>query len=307
MIGSRALVSACLWLLVAPIASAGSPTVTSVLPRGGQRGTEVVLTIAGNRLQGPQGLFLHRPGIEVLEVKSVSATRISLRIRIADDAPLGEHPFNVRTAAGISRLWTFRVGVLPEVAEKEGNNGPKAAQSIPFDVTVNGTIQAEDEDTFAVTVPEGRLSIEVEGLRLGQLDCDLRFDVVGPDRRTVATAEDSALGVMDPWVSLPHVKAGRYLIRLRETAWGGSGAHHYRLHVGDFPRPAGALPTGITTGKVAALRYVGSGSAFAERVEIPADAGHPYGHFPADSRGISPTSNRPAPARAPPTAHHRAR
>lgn len=277
-------------LAVGAVASSpATPSVTSVLPRGGQRGTEVVLRFAGARLNDPQGLLCHRPGIEVLEIEKGTASRFTMRIRIADDAPLGQHPLHLRTAGGVSGLWTFRVGVLPEISETGENDDPATAPKIPFDVTVNGTVTAEDQDCFRVDVPAGRLSVEVEALRLGDGDTDLRLAIVGPDGKVLADVEDTTLGIMDPWASLPNVKAGTYVIKLRETAWGGSSRHHYRLHVGDFPRPAGALPTGVAPGKEATLRYVGEGGTFTERVQIPSDAAHPYGHFPADARGIAPT------------------
>src|SRR5437763_327240 len=105
-------------VLFAGESPAASPTLGSVMPRGGQRGTEDA------------------------EVKAT--------LKIAADCTLGEHAVRLRTASGVSELKTFWVGALPVVEEKEPNSEFAAAQPVPLNVTVHGSITSEDVDYFAV-------------------------------------------------------------------------------------------------------------------------------------------------------------
>ena len=73
-------------------ASAFSPALKRVEPRGGQLGTEVEITFHGERLYTPQEILLYQPGITVKSLKkgkdhkSATAT-----FQIAPNARLGEH------------------------------------------------------------------------------------------------------------------------------------------------------------------------------------------------------------------------
>src|SRR4051812_7468743 len=102
--------AACAVLLLATLAYAASPTLTSVLPRGGQRGTEADVVFGGDRLAGAQEIFLYTPGITVKKLDNASPQQLKVHLAIAPDAPLGEHALRVRTATGISELRTFWVG-----------------------------------------------------------------------------------------------------------------------------------------------------------------------------------------------------
>src|SRR5262249_55535603 len=48
-----------------PTFAAGSPVLSSVLPRGGQRGTQVVTEFSGARLDKALGVIFDEPGIEL--------------------------------------------------------------------------------------------------------------------------------------------------------------------------------------------------------------------------------------------------
>src|SRR5688500_16247675 len=117
-------------LLVAANAQAASPALSSVLPRGGQRGTEVDLTLAGDRLGDAQEILFYNAGLRVVKLDIVKPQEVKVRLAIAPDAPLGEHMLRVRTATGISELRTFWVGLLKEVAEKEPNSDFAQPQKI---------------------------------------------------------------------------------------------------------------------------------------------------------------------------------
>ena len=50
-------------------AFAASPTLTGVAPRGGQRGTEITLTLTGDRLDDAKELLFYDPGFTVIKLE----------------------------------------------------------------------------------------------------------------------------------------------------------------------------------------------------------------------------------------------
>src|SRR5688500_9567093 len=110
------------WVILfgAMAVNAASPVLSTVLPRGGQRDTDVQITLAGDRLADAQELFLYKPGITVKKLEVVDPKQVKVILTIAADAPLGEHALRVRCASGISELRTFWVGPLPDGAEESG-------------------------------------------------------------------------------------------------------------------------------------------------------------------------------------------
>src|SRR5437879_4681783 len=116
--------SISLMLLFAGIlpAKAASPVLSSITPRGGQRGTETVLYFNGARLSDAKEIFFYYPGISVTKVEVVNDGQIKVTAKIAADCRLGEQAMRVRTATGISELRTYYVGALPQIEEKEPNS-----------------------------------------------------------------------------------------------------------------------------------------------------------------------------------------
>ena len=84
-------------LCLASISLASTPRLNLITPRGVQRGHEHVLRFTGNRLLEAQEVFLYDDGIEILEVKSVDAKNVDVKILVTDDCRLGEHIAQIRT------------------------------------------------------------------------------------------------------------------------------------------------------------------------------------------------------------------
>ena len=107
---------------------------------------------------------------------------------------MGEHHLRIRTETGVSELRTFFVGPYPVVAEKEPNNEPTNAQKVALNTTVTGVITSEDVDCFAVEARQGdRLSVEVEGMRLGRGFFDPRLAVLDGRGMVLADVDDTQL------------------------------------------------------------------------------------------------------------------
>ncbi len=156
-----------------PAAFAATPTLSAIRPVGGQRGTELEITLSGARLGDALEIMYYQPGITTVSLKKVDDNNVKARFKIAPDCPLGLHDLRLRTATGLSELRTFSVGALKEIAEIEPNNDFSAPQPIGMNVTVTGIADNEDVDYFVVAAKKGeRISAEVEGLRLGITEFD---------------------------------------------------------------------------------------------------------------------------------------
>ncbi len=284
--------AASLLLSAALPSLAADPVLQRLKPQGAQRGTEVEVLFFGQRFQdGPYQILLYETGIEVANVESVEGKQVKCLLRLAADCRLGRHALRLRTASGLSNLFTFHVSNLKEIKEVEPNNSSEQPQEIATDVVVNGLVLAGDLDVYAVTVAEGeRLSVEIEGLRLGRTLFDPMIELHDETGALLASNDDQPAAHQDAFVSIRAKKAGRVLIRVRESAYRGSVASTYRLHVGRFPRPVAVFPPAAVPGKPAELRWIGE--TFDEKkvtVEIPKTEGNIYEAHAADEQGISPS------------------
>jgi hypothetical protein len=272
---------------------AASPTLGSVQPRGAQRGADHTFVLAGNNLQDTQEVIFYSPGISVNKLEVVNNTQVKASVKIAPDARLGEHALRVRTATGITELRTLWVGALPAADEKEPNSDFAAPQKIGLNVTVHGVADNEDIDYYAVEAKKGqRISVEVEGMRLGTTFFDPNIAILDSKRFELATSDDTPLYKQDGCLSIVAPADGTYTVLVRETSYQGNGGCQYRLHVGTFPRPTAVIPAGGKLGDEVELRFLGdAGGEIKQRVKLPT-AMPPDGRFEVfcqDAGGISPS------------------
>jgi hypothetical protein len=274
------------------IAVAADPSLSIILPRGAQRGTEQVFRFAGARLDDAQEIFFYEPGFEVLEIKPADANNIDVKVRIAADCMLGEHTAQVRTKSGISEYRTFFVGALPAVEETEPNTDFSSPQNISINSTISGTVQNEDVDYFVLEAKKGdRISAEVEGMRFGQTLFDPYIAILNDRRFEIASVDDSPLLKQDAALSVIIPEDGRYVIEVRESGYGGDGNCRYRLHVGNFPRPTITYPAGGQAGQTQEIAFIGDATGpINKQIAIPADALETT-VFIEDALGITPSGH----------------
>lgn len=274
---------------------AARPHLARIAPCGGQRGTEVDVVLGGQRLGDAQELMLYEPGIRVVKLEPKDDGTLNARLALAPDCRVGLHAVRIRSATGISNLQLFSVGVLPELQESEPNNDFAQPQKIPLNVTVNGVVRNEDVDHFLVEAKKGqRLSAEIEGIRLGQTFFDPSLEILDARRYVLAGADDTPLVRQDAAVSVVVPADGTYIVRVRESAFGGADDCRYRLHVGTFPRPFAVYPAGGRPGETLEIRWLGD--ALGERIEkltLPASTASPNGFsvLAQDAVGVAPSAN----------------
>jgi hypothetical protein len=266
-----------------------SPSLGGIAPRGAQRGTEAVLTFQGSRLADAQEVLVYYPGITVKKLEVVNDKSVKVTVQVAADCRLGEHAFRVRTASGVSDLRTFWVGALPSVDEKEPNSEFDKPQPITLNQTVHGSIGNEDVDYYEVECKKGqRLSVEIEGMRLAGGFWDPYIAVIDAKRFEIATSDDSPLSAQDGGCSIVIPADGKYLVMVRECAYGRGS--EYRLHIGTFPRPTAVIPAGGKPGEELTVRFIGDPKGeIKQKVKLPATADPNYRLHCETKDGISPT------------------
>jgi hypothetical protein len=284
-------------LSLAASAFAGDPQINTIAPWGVQRGTEATFTINGAGLAKVKEILFYEPGFTVKNLVAEKDETLKATIAVAPECQLGVHAIRLRSLTGVSNLRMFTVGNLPEVAEVEPNSSLQQAQVVGTNVTVSGVVLAEDVDHYAVDLKKGdRLNVELEGLRLSNMNSAAFFDPVLSVRDEhgveVARSDDAPLLQQDCFCSLIAPRDGRYAVQIRDVAFGGNAGAIYRMHIGTFPRPTAAFPPGGRPGEKLAVRWIGDLTGdFSQEITLPTD-GKPEALIVAqDVHGLAPSPN----------------
>lgn len=254
--------------------ASATPGIVKIEPPGGARGTTVEVRLHGHDLAEPQELFFEGGRIEVVSIEGLDPKTVKASLRLPADCPPGPHPLRLRTKTGLSELRSFRVGIFPHEPEIEPND-MSDAKPVSLPRTITGVIKSEDVDSFKVNLPAGgRVAVAVEAMRLEQQMVDPYLEVVDSRGFVVASCDDHPLMAQDAMLATTVAEAGEYVVRLRESAYGGNDNSAYLLHIGDFPVPFVAWPPGGSPGSQIDVEWIGDpGGPIRERVTLPASDG----------------------------------
>lgn len=270
---------------------AAMPVFTSTAPHGVQRGVETKISIVGSRLDDFEGFIFYSPGFTLKSVDKVTKTKVDATLYVAPEVPLGGHMLRVRTKSGVSFMRALHVGPYPSVEEKEPNNDFEAPQPIDFNQTIEGIAGNEDVDYYKLTAKKGqRISLEVEGMRLGNVAFDPYIAVLDSKRFELAISDDTVLHKQDGYLSYVAPADGDYIIQVRESSYRGTGNSVYRLHVGSFLRPDVCFPSGGKVGTKQKVKFINAdGSSVEEEVQLPSNPDPGYMVYLKD--GPAPSGN----------------
>lgn len=292
--------------------------IESVLPRAGQRGTNVDVVIRGVTMGDPREIVFYRPGIRCTAIGPVTgilsdagkpvtyglahggkiAEEVRCRFEIADDCPLGEHPFHIRNDAALTMLNTFNVTPFACVEEGElrlnTNDVREKAVDVPLFTTVRGTIRqntvqnvVQDVDVYRVPVRGStRLSAElniaqITDAHVGASEVDMAMRFLDENGRELAANDDSGLHVQDPILSIMAPTDGFIYIEVKQSTFTpisgaafGLGGIPYTLHIGPFRRPLAAYPPGGQVGETLKVKFFdGTQRDSVQTVALPAEPG----------------------------------
>lgn len=268
----------------------GTPRVSSVYPAGGQRGTTVEVEFTGGKLLQPKGVvFTNADKIKVVNISAVPADPkvaeshgkvAKATIEIAPDCPTGLSLARLFTEYGIAEVVPCYVGALPTVAEGEPadksllNNTPETAQAIEGPSTINGNFLRDDEDLYKIDAKAGQLiSAEVECARLAvgvEDGTEVLLSIRDAAGKQIATCDDTPLFLADPFLSIKAPADGSYFVSLKPLLPSNNGRRiAYRLHIGDFLRPAGIYPAGGAPGETIHAKLLGTDQS--KDITLPKD------------------------------------
>ncbi|MCC6508755.1 MAG: PPC domain-containing protein, partial [Pirellulaceae bacterium] len=254
---------------------AAEPVISRLSPPGFQRGTEADLEISGARLADAKKLLFFSGGIEVLSLKSEGDNKVKARLKIPENCRPGLHAMRLASATGMSNMRMLGVSPLPQLQEVEPNSDFATPQAITIGHTINGVVRNEDVDYYSIELAENQpLTIELEGLRLNTEMFDPFVAILDANRFEVARSDDAPLLQQDCVCSVVAPKAGKYIIEVRESSFGGNDNCQYRLHVGDYPRPMSVTPAGGSPGETINATLVDStGKSWSEKITLPSTPG----------------------------------
>lgn len=283
-------IAAVTCVLLAATAFAASPRLSSITPRGVQRGQEATVTFNGSNLGDAAEILFYDSGFEVLKIEP-AGNNAKVTLKVAPDARLGEHVAQVRTKTGVSDYRTLWVEQLPVVEEKEPNTDFEAPQPLELNHVVNGNISNEDVDYYVVEAKKGqRISAEVVAMRLSTALFDPYVAILDERRFELSANDDTPLALQDAFASIVAPEDGKYIIEVRESAY--ANGSNYRLHVGTFPRPTAVYPAGGKLGEPTEVTFLGvPGGPLKQTVTLPGESDEEFGVFAQDAGGISPTPN----------------
>ncbi|MGQ9822098.1 MAG: hypothetical protein ACUVQK_09575 [Thermogutta sp.] len=157
----------------------------------------------------------------------------------AANLPPGIHALAPTQMNGALGRVLFAVDPLPDVAEKEPNDAPAQAQTVPLETIVNGVIdRVGDRDLYTFSGKKGdEIVLEITARRLGSpVDSFLRL--LSPNGEQVAAGddwEDKGVGWLthhaDSYVRAVLPQDGQYRVEVRDMQQGGGQDYIYRLRI----------------------------------------------------------------------------
>ena len=278
---------------VASVVQSAEPVITRLTPPGFQRGTEVDWEIAGARIGDAKKLLFFSGGIEVLSLTPENDNKLKVRVKIPENCPPGLHAFRLATATGMSNLRYVGVSPLPQLKETEPNSDFAAPQALAIGNTVNGVVQNEDVDYYAGELAQNQaVTVELEGLRLNTEFFDPFVAILDENRFEVARSDDASLLQQDCVCSVVAPKAGKYIIEVRESSFGGNDNCQYRLHVGEYPRPLAIVPGGGPPGEtISATLIDASGKSWTESIALPSEPTNEFAYIASRDGKFAPSPN----------------
>ena len=269
------------------------PELISISPQGGQRGTNVEITLIGKNISKATALIFSGEGIsgEIGEKtgeaavffsgKGVSGhipndSRLVAQVTIALNAALGMREIRLATPKGVSNAHPFIVGDLPEVRETEPNSAPSAANWVNLPTTISGVIDSvDDRDFFRFNAKaEQRLICDVTASRMGSL-LDSFLALFGPDGVEIAS-NDIANG-LDSLIDYTIPTEGEYTLRIRDLRYKGGEEFVYRLSIGELPYLDSIFPLGGRRGTENTIAVTGRNLADVESMQVSIAPNAPLG------------------------------
>ncbi len=250
------------------------PVLEAVRPWAWQAGQVVQVHVQGKHLRGVLSAQLSLPGakVRVLPQEQAGSRTARLELRLPKDATPGKYTLAVTTAGGTSNQLEVYVDTLAQREEKEPNDSPRQAQTLPLESGIWGTVaHSGDADFYRIQARAGQQVVMV--LEAAQLGSKLNgvLSLFDEEMQLLASSNDFDQHA-DPVLAYRFARDGTYLVRVTDLEARGSKEHRYRLSVGTFPLVTGAVPLVAAAGQEVQVRLVGFNlpPQAAVKVQVPA-------------------------------------
>jgi hypothetical protein len=121
------------------VIAAGLPTLTSVAPSSGARGTSVNVTLTGTNFTPASQVRLQGGGLTQTNIVVVSPTQITATYNISLSTTIGAHNTWIVTNAGSSNMLTFAVTAAKSAPTLTSISPSTGSQGSSVPVTLTGT------------------------------------------------------------------------------------------------------------------------------------------------------------------------
>jgi len=218
-----------------------NPSLESLVPPVVSRVSGGSILARGSSLGTVEEVLFYEPGIQCEKIEKINEDEIQLHLKVDANCLLGPHPIRLRSSGGISELRTITVSPFPLVLESKDSR----AQTVDPNVTVSGTLESDDVDSFELVATAGqRISAEVVAVRLGVNMLDTTLTLRDSQGKVLVRIDDTPILSQDPCFSIKAPKADRYSIEITSAGSNADADSPYALHIGHFPRPLGVFPLG---------------------------------------------------------------
>ena len=266
-----------------------SPRLLTMMPMGGQAGTNVEVTISGEYLEDVSELSFSSPKITAKPVLGPDGKMVENKflITIAPAAPIGVHDARVMSRLGISSARAFSIGSLPEITRIKPNTSLETALALPVNSVCNGVMTNRAVDYYSFQGINGhRIAVDCAA---PDIDSKLNPVVIIADAKGRDLLVNRTGGALD----FTPTADGTYLIKLQSLTFQGGPQQFYRLALQEISG-TGPVPRQTSTAKVSSFSWPPVGApaapvlaetepnnlpAQAQKITLPCDIGGNF--FPA--------------------------
>lgn len=248
------------------------PELSSLWPRGVQRGTTARLVLSGKNLLGASAVEFNHPQLsgKIVPSETERADVATVEVTPAAELPRGSYQLSLVTPGGASAPVAIEVDDLPQLAETEPNAQADAASPVSLPLGVWGVLAAPgDVDHIRFDAKAGQTIVcELSGKQLGSA-LNGMLALLDPAGRVVAANNDFD-GQEDPLIAYRIPADGRYAVRVNDLGRTGSDKHFYRLTVGELPLVTGCFPLSVPAKQESEIQFTGYNLPADAKVKLPA-------------------------------------
>lgn len=261
---TRLTIIFCLWALMASMAASTNaqsvclplPRLLTIVPMGGQVGTQVHVTISAEYAEEISALLFNHTGITASAQLDAANQPIANQfvVTIADDCPPGLYEARILSRLGVSSARIFSVGELPETIQQTGNISLTTAQDLPVNSVCNAVATEKAINFYRFSATAGQRFV-IHCLARG---IDSKMDPV------IVVADESGVDLVvnrqGDTIDFVAPQTGHFLIKVHELTFRGGPAFFYRLVLESIDRQA-VWPQFPTTRTVSSFSWPPQGLA----------------------------------------------